>query len=250
MESMLSSLKTELMELNKTATSKMSEINALSDDSQSQNLTKEVNSLANEVSKIEETVESATTDLNDKISHTKRALEKLDEEEESKKLKLKELSSEIDSMHYELRNGEQLIERLKDEWENIPKEISRSVFVKKIKDIQGNLGKQRHIITQAQNDLENVSSRVKLNENMLNRTYIEFENLMISKDPKRSDLLFSRIFTVYNEFKFAYAKTISNLEVQEKLKKELQSLEIQVEILKTKKFDEKLEQLRAEIMQM
>ena len=248
-ETLLERLKREIIELNKTAQNKMSEFQALTNENDSKNLKTEVESIKSELSKIEETFESAKDDLKEQIRHTNTELEGLKEKEEGKRLRLDELTKEIDSLHYQLRNGENLITKLKEEWENIPKEISRSLFVKKIKDIQSNLGKQRHIFAQIHNELEALTSSIRLQDQTLNRVYIEFENSLISKDPKRSDLLYSRIFAVYNEFKQVYAKTISNLEVQEKLKKESQSLEVQVEILKSKKYEEKLEQLRQEILE-
>ena len=227
----------------------MSEFQALTNETNSVDLEKEVKNLSKEVQKIEDTFEDAKNDLTDQIAQTNKAIEKVKEEEKAKKLRLKELSSEIDNLHYELRNGENLIEKLKEEWEKIPKDISRSIFVKKIKDIQSNLGKQRHIFAQINHELETLTTNAKVQDSTLNKVCVEFENLIITKDPKRSDLLYSRIFAVYNEFKHCYSKTISNLEVQEKLKKEAQSLEVQVEIMKTKKYEEKLEQLKAEILQ-
>ncbi|XP_070963975.1 coiled-coil domain-containing protein 22-like isoform X2 [Oncorhynchus clarkii lewisi] len=137
------------------------------------------------------------------------------EMESSRKLsEIKELHNKIHQSAEESKKKEALYKQLITEFENLPKDVSRSAYTARILEIVGNIRKQKEEITKILSDTKDLQKEINNLTGKLDRTFAVTDELVF-KDAKKDE-------SVRKSYKYLAAlheietengkKTVSNLE--------------------------------------
>lgn len=77
-----------------------------------------------------------------------------------------------------------------------PQELPRGTYIKKINDLRKTLEKQKQDYDKTLNEVNELESSLTSQNNVINRYYIELENL-INQDPKKAEQIVKYIYKQY-----------------------------------------------------
>ncbi|KAK6307902.1 coiled-coil domain-containing protein 22 [Coregonus clupeaformis] len=164
------------------------------------------------------------------------------EMESSRKLsEIKELHDKIRQSAEEAKKKEGLYKQLITEFENLPKDISRSAYTARILEIVGNIRKQKEEITKILSDTKELQKEINSLTGKLDRTFAVTDELVF-KDAKKDD-------SVRKSYKYLAAlhenctQLIQTIEDTGTIMREIRDLEEQIETENGKKTVSNLEKI-------
>uniref|UniRef100_A0A8C7QYE7 Coiled-coil domain-containing protein 22 n=1 Tax=Oncorhynchus mykiss TaxID=8022 RepID=A0A8C7QYE7_ONCMY len=162
--------------------------------------------------------------------------------ESSRKLsEIKELHEKISQSAEEAKKKEGLYKQLITEFENLPKDISRSAYTARILEIVGNIRKQKEEITKILSDTKELQKEINSLTGKLDRTFAVTDELVF-KDAKKDE-------SVRKSYKYLAAlhenctQLIQTIEDTGTIMREIRDLEEQIETENGKKTVSNLEKI-------
>ncbi|KAJ8257234.1 hypothetical protein GJAV_G00183350 [Gymnothorax javanicus] len=162
--------------------------------------------------------------------------------ESSRKLsEIKDLHDKIRQSADEARKKEGLYKQLISEFENLPRDVSRSAYTHRILEIVGNIRKQKEEITKILSDTKDLQKEINSLSGKLDRTFAVTDELVF-KDAKRDD-------SVRKAYKYLAAlhvnctQLIQTIEDTGTIMREIRDLEEQIETENGKKTVSNLEKI-------
>ncbi|XP_021422126.2 coiled-coil domain-containing protein 22 isoform X1 [Oncorhynchus mykiss] len=164
------------------------------------------------------------------------------EMESSRKLsEIKELHNKIHQSAEESKKKEALYKQLITEFENLPKDVSRSAYTARILEIVGNIRKQKEEITKILSDTKELQKEINNLTGKLDRTFAVTDELVF-KDAKKDE-------SVRKSYKYLAAlhenctQLIQTIEDTGTIMREIRDLEEQIETENGKKTVSNLEKI-------
>ncbi|XP_070963974.1 coiled-coil domain-containing protein 22-like isoform X1 [Oncorhynchus clarkii lewisi] len=164
------------------------------------------------------------------------------EMESSRKLsEIKELHNKIHQSAEESKKKEALYKQLITEFENLPKDVSRSAYTARILEIVGNIRKQKEEITKILSDTKDLQKEINNLTGKLDRTFAVTDELVF-KDAKKDE-------SVRKSYKYLAAlhenctQLIQTIEDTGTIMREIRDLEEQIETENGKKTVSNLEKI-------
>nr|XP_046192760.1 coiled-coil domain-containing protein 22-like [Oncorhynchus gorbuscha] len=164
------------------------------------------------------------------------------EMESSRKLsEIKELHEKISQSAEEAKKKEELYKQLITEFENLPKDISRSAYTARILEIVGNIRKQKEEITKILSDTKELQKEINSLTGKLDRTFAVTDELVF-KDAKKDE-------SVRKSYKYLAAlhenctQLIQTIEDTGTIMREIRDLEEQIDTENGKKTVSNLEKI-------
>ncbi|XP_013990624.1 coiled-coil domain-containing protein 22 isoform X3 [Salmo salar] len=162
--------------------------------------------------------------------------------ESSRKLsEIKELHNKIRQSAEESKKKEALYKQLITEFENLPKDVSRSAYTARILEIVGNIRKQKEEITKILSDTKELQKEINNLTGKLDRTFAVTDELVF-KDAKKDE-------SVRKSYKYLAAlhenctQLIQTIEDTGTIMREIRDLEEQIETENGKKTVSNLEKI-------
>uniref|UniRef100_A0A3P8ZM11 Coiled-coil domain-containing protein 22 n=1 Tax=Esox lucius TaxID=8010 RepID=A0A3P8ZM11_ESOLU len=162
--------------------------------------------------------------------------------ESSRKLsEIKELHIKIRQSAEEAKKKEGLYKQLITEFENLPKDVSRSAYTARILEIVGNIRKQKEEITKILSDTKELQKEINSLTGKLDRTFAVTDELVF-KDAKKDE-------SVRKSYKYLAAlhenctQLIQTIEDTGTIMREIRDLEEQIETENGKKTASNLEKI-------
>uniref|UniRef100_A0A8C7JPU8 Coiled-coil domain-containing protein 22 n=1 Tax=Oncorhynchus kisutch TaxID=8019 RepID=A0A8C7JPU8_ONCKI len=162
--------------------------------------------------------------------------------ESSRKLsEIKELHNKIHQSAEESKKKEALYKQLITEFENLPKDVSRSAYTARILEIVGNIRKQKEDITKILSDTKELQKEINNLTGKLDRTFAVTDELVF-KDAKKDE-------SVRKSYKYLAAlhenctQLIQTIEDTGTIMREIRDLEEQIETENGKKTVSNLEKI-------
>nr|XP_046220256.1 coiled-coil domain-containing protein 22-like [Oncorhynchus gorbuscha] len=162
--------------------------------------------------------------------------------ESSRKLsEIKELHHKIHQSAEESKKKEALYKQLITEFENLPKDVSRSAYTARILEIVGNIRKQKEEITKILSDTKELQKEINNLTGKLDRTFAVTDELVF-KDAKKDE-------SVRKSYKYLAAlhenctQLIQTIEDTGTIMREIRDLEEQIETENGKKTVSNLEKI-------
>ncbi|XP_041712069.1 coiled-coil domain-containing protein 22-like isoform X2 [Coregonus clupeaformis] len=162
--------------------------------------------------------------------------------ESSRKLsEIKELHNKIRQSAEESKKKEGLYKQLITEFENLPKDVSRSAYTARILEIVGNIRKQKEEITKILSDTKELQKEINSLTGKLDRTFAVTDELVF-KDAKKDE-------SVRKSYKYLAAlhenctQLIQTIEDTGTIMREIRDLEEQIETENGKKTVSNLEKI-------
>uniref|UniRef100_A0A8C7MC87 Coiled-coil domain-containing protein 22 n=1 Tax=Oncorhynchus kisutch TaxID=8019 RepID=A0A8C7MC87_ONCKI len=162
--------------------------------------------------------------------------------ESSRKLsEIKELHEKISQSAEEAKKKEGLYKQLITEFENLPKDISRSAYTARILEIVGNIRKQKEEITKILSDTKELQKEINSLTGKLDRTFAVTDELVF-KDAKKDE-------SVRKSYKYLAAlhenctQLIQTIEDTGTIMREIRDLEEQIDTENGKKTVSNLEKI-------
>ncbi|XP_035238601.1 coiled-coil domain-containing protein 22 [Anguilla anguilla] len=162
--------------------------------------------------------------------------------ESSRKLsEIKDLHDKIRQSADEAKKKEGLYKQLITEFENLPKDVSRSAYTQRILEIVGNIRKQKEEITKILSDTKDLQKEINSLTGKLDRTFAVTDELVF-KDAKKDE-------SVRKSYKYLAAlhenctQLIQTIEDTGTIMREIRDLEEQIETENGKKTVSNLEKI-------
>lgn len=162
--------------------------------------------------------------------------------ESSRKLsEIKDLHDRIRQSADEAKKKEGLYKQLITEFENLPKDVSRSAYTQRILEIVGNIRKQKEEITKILSDTKDLQKEINSLTGKLDRTFAVTDELVF-KDAKKDE-------SVRKSYKYLAAlhenctQLIQTIEDTGTIMREIRDLEEQIETENGKKTVSNLEKI-------
>uniref|UniRef100_A0A8C7Q9H0 Coiled-coil domain-containing protein 22 n=1 Tax=Oncorhynchus mykiss TaxID=8022 RepID=A0A8C7Q9H0_ONCMY len=176
------------------------------------------------------------------IDEHRRLKELCSNQESSRKLsEIKELHNKIHQSAEESKKKEALYKQLITEFENLPKDVSRSAYTARILEIVGNIRKQKEEITKILSDTKELQKEINNLTGKLDRTFAVTDELVF-KDAKKDE-------SVRKSYKYLAAlhenctQLIQTIEDTGTIMREIRDLEEQIETENGKKTVSNLEKI-------
>jgi len=100
----------------------------------------------------------------------------LKEKLEEIKSKIKFIENDYDSLIQKIKTNYELKAHLQNELQNLPKEVTRNVFVKRINELNATYLKQKNELAKILSDVQNVQKVIDYNTSLAERFCTEIEN--------------------------------------------------------------------------
>jgi len=180
-----------------------------------------------------------------KIEKYKVTIEENKEKLEEIKSKIKFLETDYDSLVQKIKTNQDIRIYLQNEYTNLPKEVSRNVFVKRINEINASYMKQKNDLNNILSEVDEVTKKVDYNTSLIERHCTEIENTLRS-NPK-PDNLTKAILKMYQDYQSIFQNTIKNLNEHGTGKLEARDLERKIENFQSKGYSGLINKLQSDV---
>jgi len=144
-----------------------------------------------------------------KIEKYKATIEENKEKLEEIKSKIKFLETDYDALNQKIRTNQEIKLYLQNEYQNLPKEVSRNIFIKRINEINASYMKQKSELNKILNDVEDVEKTMGYNTSLIERYSTEIENFL--KTNPKPDNLTKAILKMYHDYQQIFETTTKKL---------------------------------------
>jgi len=180
-----------------------------------------------------------------KIEKYKVTIEENKEKLEEIKSKIKFLETDYDSLVQKIKTNQDIRIYLQNEYTNLPKEVSRNIFVKRINEINASYMKQKNDLNNILSEVDEVTKKVDYNTSLIERHCTEIENTLRS-NPK-PDNLTKAILKMYQDYQSIFQNTIKNLNEHGTGKLEARDLERKIENFQSKGYSGLINKLQSDV---
>jgi hypothetical protein len=180
-----------------------------------------------------------------KIEKYKVTIEENKEKLEEIKSKIKFLETDYDALIQKIKTNQDIRIYLQNEYTNLPKEVSRNVFVKRINEINTSYMKQKNDLNNILSEVEEVEKKMDYNTSLIERHCTEIENTLRA-NPKPDNLTKS-ILKMYQDYQSIFQNTIKNLKEHGSGKLEARDLERKIENFQSKGYANLIVKLQSDV---
>eukprot|EP01017_Pseudomicrothorax_dubius_P043126 TRINITY_DN712_c0_g2_i1.p1 TRINITY_DN712_c0_g2~~TRINITY_DN712_c0_g2_i1.p1 ORF type:complete len:256 (-),score=100.57 TRINITY_DN712_c0_g2_i1:97-864(-) len=209
-------------------------------------LNKEVKTLEAEIGESKKEWQVHRKEAMDAIKHVKGEIEVKREKFEELKDKMKFIDEDYDRLTENIKNNIEQRKALNEEFQKIPKEITRAAFVKRITDIHTNVSKQKTDLGKILRELKELEESITTSANTLERYCTEIDNFLV-QHPKKAENVYRTIAKHFKEFKEIFEKTRQLINEMGKNKLDSRELEQKIELLQSRKYKENIDKLSQDL---
>jgi len=201
--------------------------------------------LEQDIQEINEEWTKQKTKVVSKIEKYKVTIEENKEKLEEIKSKIKFLETDYDALNLKIRTNQEIKIYLQNEYQNLPKEVSRNVFIKRINEINASYMKQKSELNKILSDVDDVEKKMGYNSSLIERYSTEIENALRA-NPK-PDNLTKAILKMYNDYQTIFQTTTKNLQEHGTNKLEARDLERKIENFQSKGYSNLITKLESDL---